>query len=102
MDPLNFMITEGKAKLEDEELSRIADELFEKIKSLSQPDHNELLTKEELAEYLKVQSGWVDQKVHEGIIPYCKVGKYPRFRKSEIDQWLEERHNGNGKTGRSR
>ena len=44
---------------------------------------------EELASYLKVNKQWVYQKVHSKGIPHFHVGKYPRFRKSIIDKWLE-------------
>ncbi len=43
-----------------------------------------------IAEYLKVKKTWIYQRVHEGSIPHYKLGKYPRFRKSVIDEWLKE------------
>ena len=48
-----------------------------------------------LADYLKVKKQWMCGKTHMGIIPYYKVGKYPRYRKSKIDEWLLEKENRN-------
>ena len=42
-----------------------------------------------MADYLKVDSSWVYKRVCENKIPYVKLGKYNRFRKSAIDRWLE-------------
>ncbi|MFC2076505.1 helix-turn-helix domain-containing protein [candidate division KSB1 bacterium] len=44
----------------------------------------------DLAAYLKVSKQWVYQRVHTGSIPYYKIGKYPRFRKVAIDDWMEQ------------
>lgn len=48
-----------------------------------------LFTVETLAEYLHVSHQWVYERVHFKEIPYFKMGKFPRFRKSEIDRWLD-------------
>ncbi len=40
-----------------------------------------------LAEYLRVDESWIYQQVHLRKIPYYKLGKYVRFRKSEIEEW---------------
>jgi excisionase family DNA binding protein len=44
-----------------------------------------------LAEYLRVKESWVYQQIHAHSIPYFKVGKYPRFKKREIDRWMESK-----------
>lgn len=44
-----------------------------------------------LADYLKVEVSWVYRRVADKEIPYFKVGRYPRFRKSSIDSWLKAR-----------
>lgn len=50
-----------------------------------------------VAEYLGVNKTWVYAKKHDPIFPYIKVGKYTRFKKSEIDEWL--RRSGNKAVG---
>ncbi len=42
-----------------------------------------------LCEYLKVSDKWVYERTHLNEIPYFKVKGLLRFRKKDIDQWLE-------------
>ena len=44
---------------------------------------------QELAEYLSVSTQWIYERVQLKEIPYIKVGKLLRFRKSDIDTWLD-------------
>jgi len=85
----------------------LADEIANRVlciikSQLSKQLEDALFTVETLAEYLQVSKQWVYEKVHCNEIPYYKVGKYPRFRKSKIDKWLKERERGNGKTNKYR
>lgn len=45
----------------------------------------------ELSRYLDIKVNTVYAWVHSRQIPYYKVGRLVKFRKSEIDQWLEQR-----------
>lgn len=49
----------------------------------------------EVAEYLGLAESTVRNKVQAGEIPYKKVGRSVRFRRAEIDAWIEEQ-SGNG------
>ncbi len=51
----------------------------------------EVLTIEELAEYLKIPKSTLYKLVREGSVPCQKVGKHWRFHKNAIDRWLEQR-----------
>ena len=42
-----------------------------------------------LAGYLQVDCGWVYKQISLGTIPFFKAGKYSRFRKKDIDKWIE-------------
>lgn len=42
-----------------------------------------------LMEYLGVTDDWITKRVTYQEIPYFKLGKYTRFKKSAIDKWLE-------------
>ena len=42
-----------------------------------------------LSEYLRVNPSWVYKAVSLKAIPYFKAGKFPRFRKRDIDRWAE-------------
>jgi excisionase family DNA binding protein len=88
-----------KTELEAEDIDVIADKVFERLKLII--DNNSKYEAEDtifdvqgLAQYLKVGKQWVYEKVHQGSIPYYKVGKYPRFRKSKIDDWLKKKEKG--------
>lgn len=48
----------------------------------------ELLTPVELAELLGVTMSWVRQKIFSRQLPYFKVGRFVRFKRSEIFDWI--------------
>ena len=50
---------------------------------------SEILTLQELHAYLKVPRPSLYAMAQGGRIPAAKIGKHWRFRKSDIDQWLE-------------
>lgn len=50
-----------------------------------------LWTAEEVAEYLKVSKGTVDQWAKAGRVPVVKVGTLNRFRPEDIEQWVADR-----------
>jgi excisionase family DNA binding protein len=50
----------------------------------------EVLTIDELSDYLKISKSTLYKLVREGKIPCQKVGRHWRFRKEAIDRWLEE------------
>jgi excisionase family DNA binding protein len=51
----------------------------------------EILTKEELATYLKVTPRTIDRLRKTGL-PSFKVGDSVRFKKDEVLKWLEEQN----------
>lgn len=56
----------------------------------------ELLTLEEICQYFKVSPNWFYQKTMQtgpGAIPRLKVGRYLRFRLSEVLTFFEEQQN---------
>jgi len=48
-----------------------------------------LLTVPEVADLLAVRVSWVYQAVEHGLLPSRRVGRYRRFVRSEIQEWLE-------------
>jgi excisionase family DNA binding protein len=50
----------------------------------------ELMSVRELADYLRVNISTLYIWSHHGKIPAMKVGNLWRYRRSEIDAWLEE------------
>jgi len=49
----------------------------------------EILTLNELSQYLKISKSTVYKLCQEGRIPGQKVGRHWRFRKATIDKWLD-------------
>ncbi len=49
---------------------------------------DKLLTAEEVAELLKVNTEWVWAQARAGRIPHVRLGRYRRFRESALDEWL--------------
>lgn len=48
-----------------------------------------LFTRQEAADYLGVKLRWIVQQPHG--IPYCKIGSQVRFRKADLDTYIESR-----------
>ena len=50
----------------------------------------EIMTLEETAKYLKIGKSTLYRMVREGKIPAVKIANQWRFRKEDIDRWLQE------------
>ncbi|MDI6808287.1 MAG: helix-turn-helix domain-containing protein [Candidatus Eisenbacteria bacterium] len=76
----------------DDLVRAIAAQVVSEIKpfmaKLGMPDEDPIFSVKEVAKYLGVSSQWVYQRTCQKEIPFIKVGKFPRFKKSEIDHWL--------------
>jgi len=55
----------------------------------NQQKPKKLMTLKEVAEYLRLSIHTVYKMAQKGKIPALKAGKKWRFRKEDIDQWLE-------------
>lgn len=51
---------------------------------------SDIMTVKDLAQYLKIAEKTAYRFALEGKIPGFKVGSAWRFRKSEIDEWIEK------------
>ena len=65
--------------------------------SAMQTDEDQILTIEELANYLKVSKSTLYKLVQEGKVPGQKVGRHWRFRRETIDRWLDRTSDGPSK-----
>lgn len=54
---------------------------------------SEIMTLEETAKYLKIGKSTLYKMVREGKIPAVKIANQWRFRKEDIDKWLQEIRN---------
>jgi excisionase family DNA binding protein len=50
--------------------------------------------------FLGVKPPWMYEAVRLGRVPSYKVGKFRRFRVSELEAWMASRHEGNGNADR--
>jgi excisionase family DNA binding protein len=57
-------------------------------------DELALLTAEEVASRLSVQASWVKKAARANRIPHVCVGRYRRFRWTDIEVWLESQRRG--------
>src|SRR5512135_1002083 len=84
-----------KAELEQQDIEIIAQRVAQLLKPmLSQASKGDasgdlIYTFETLAELLKVDPTWVYKQVSLKALPYFKSGKYTRFRKRDIDRWVD-------------
>ncbi len=54
------------------------------------PDSNSLLNVHQVAEYLQLNLSTVYQWAQQGRLPAIKLGGRWRFRKADLDRWLDE------------
>ncbi len=83
-----------KIEIDDSKLiNDIVEKVVERLKPLlnnsHDSKHNELMTVEELADYLKAKKSTIYDKVHSKSIPFLKHGNSLRFRRKHIDLWLQ-------------
>jgi excisionase family DNA binding protein len=51
---------------------------------------NQFLTVQEVSQYLHIKPATLYSKVGGGEIPYYKVGRLVRFKREDIDRWMED------------
>lgn len=86
-----------KIELEQKDMQAIAQEVAEMIKPLlagcngKGKDDDVVFDVSGLAEYLKVDKSWVYKQVSLKTIPFFKAGKFTRFRRPDIDKWVDKK-----------
>ncbi|HQJ95442.1 MAG TPA: helix-turn-helix domain-containing protein [Syntrophorhabdaceae bacterium] len=81
-------------ELEDHEIWEITQKIVEMLKpylQISSKQEDAIYDKAGVAEYLHVDVSWINKQITLRAIPYIKMGKYTRFKKSDIDRWLEKK-----------
>jgi excisionase family DNA binding protein len=53
-----------------------------------------LLDAADVAEMLRVPTTWVYAEARAGRLPHVRVGRYRRFRRQAIEQWIDEHEKG--------
>jgi excisionase family DNA binding protein len=74
-------------------VKEIAQEVAKRVKPIVVSNNSEdvLFAVEELSKYLKVSDQWVYERTQLKEIPHIKMGKFLRFRKPEVDCWLDSK-----------
>ena len=76
-------------------VEKVVERLGPLLNNSHDSDDDKLMDVNGLAGYLGVTKQWVYEKTHLNAISHYKVGKYPRYRKSAINEWLSRKGNGN-------
>ncbi len=61
-----------------------------------------LMTLEEVADYLRLSNDTVYRMANTGTIPASKVGNQWRFRREDVDAWLEANKNVGGRPAKAK
>ncbi len=85
-------------KIDDADVAKITTEIAEAVVKALIPllaqrqasPEEDFFDVPSLAAFLKVDASWIYQQVHNRKIPFYKVGKYTRFKRSEIEAWLTQ------------
>ena len=44
-----------------------------------------------VAALLSVPTSWVREQARRGVIPCVRLGRYVRYRREDVERWIEER-----------
>ena len=86
-----------KTTLEPEDIQAIAEKVIEKLKPVlsgngKQAGNDELFNIQDVCNYFKVSKQWVYERTHLNEIPFYKIDGHLRFKKLELDKWLQKYH----------
>ncbi len=60
--------------------------------------NDKLLAAEDVAELLGVPKSWVYEQSRLGRIPTVELGRYKRYRREAIDEWVKDRETNQRRT----
>ena len=81
-----------KIEIEEDDIEAIANEVAETLKPLiaknGESEEDEFLDVKGLAQYLKVSKQWIYERTHLNKIPHLKIDGQLRFKRKDIDKWV--------------
>ena len=85
-----------KLELEIKDINAISKQVFELLKPYlngngAKAADDSVLDPDQLAAYLNIPKSKVYKDVQNNALPYFKIGKYLRFRKSAIDKHIQKK-----------
>ncbi len=83
-----------KFEIEPSDIQAIANRVLESLKPVlsnieRREDKDIIFDVKGLAKYLCVDPSWVYKQISLGTVPHFKAGKYSRFKRKDIDRWIE-------------
>lgn len=86
------MSTDQRLEKLDNDLQQIKIMLVEILNHQKQPlqEQDSIMSLNEVAEFLGLEKHIIYAKCGSGEIPFFRVGKLYKFKKSELQQWLKE------------
>ena len=63
---------------------------------MSTNDADKLLTAEEVADLMRVTRAWVYAETRRNALPHLRLGRYVRYRRSAIEEWMRTIERGPG------
>ncbi len=57
---------------------------------------DKLLTADDVADLMRVTRGWIYAQTRQDAIPHLRLGRYVRYRRSAIEQWMAQIERGPG------
>ncbi|NUM58137.1 MAG: helix-turn-helix domain-containing protein [Bdellovibrionaceae bacterium] len=57
---------------------------------------------DQVAEFLQLPKSWIYERTRNNTIPHYKMGKYLRFKKSDLDTWISKNSSLTSKSDRKR
>ena len=85
----------AELSISPEFICAVADAVVERLRpmihtmAVPAPQRDDLMSVEDLAVYLGgVSVDWIYQRTAKNEIPFAKVGRLVKFRRSDIDRWL--------------
>jgi excisionase family DNA binding protein len=80
------------SELAKEMVSLLTPDLIKALKpSSNSSDQDIIFDNKGLSKYLQVPESWVYKAVAQKSIPFFKCGSYNRFRKKDIDEWINRK-----------
>jgi excisionase family DNA binding protein len=83
-----MLVTMTAAQLETL-MERVVDKALQKSRGGAQAGNGDVMNSEEAADFLRMPVGTLRKRTRKGEIPSCKIGSLLRYRRSELQAWLD-------------
>lgn len=73
-----------------DELQELIRDAVKEVSQNTTEQKNEIFTIEEAADYLQIPKNTLYQFTHRRKIPFHKIGRSLRFKKSDLNDWIDD------------